>query len=124
MKNAQTIEESVAFYVKAWNEKEPEAIKAALNQCLTPDITYIDVMTPLVNGIEEFTNLILHSHSISPGRTFHLPKPLEAHNNTALYTWILRRPGKPDHYAMDFVEYNDEHKITRIVGFINPSALA
>jgi len=48
MKNSQTVEESVAQYTKAWNEKELSGIRAGIEICCDHNATYIDAQNPNV----------------------------------------------------------------------------
>jgi hypothetical protein len=118
MKNPQSVEDSVAQYTLAWNEKGQADIRAAIEKCCDVNVSYIDAHTPLVRGIDGITALIVKSYEQMPVRTFVLPAPPECHNNLGRYRWLLLKPGETDHEGMDFFEYNEENKITRIVGFL------
>ena len=121
MENAQTVAETVAFYIEAWNQATPGAIRNNIEKCWAPNCTYTDKNTPLINGIDEIINLIIQSLEKLPVRTFILPAPPEYFDNCGRYRWTLQKPGG-GYDGMDYFEFNDENFITRIVGFVNPLA--
>lgn len=110
--------ENISRYVGAWNEMTADAVKAALETCCAPDLTYTDKTTPVFSGIDELVKLIMGSHEKFPGRTFPLLTEPEYFDGQCYYTWGLNIPGMPEREGHDFVEYNAENMITRIVGFL------
>jgi hypothetical protein len=115
MKN---ITETVSRYVAAWDEKTPETVKAALLQCCAAEITYTDKQTPVIKGIDALVNLIMASHEKVPGRTFSVLTPPEYFDHHCYYSWGINIPGKGELAGRDYIEYNDENRITRIIGFL------
>jgi hypothetical protein len=115
MKN---IQENIKRYVNAWNETTPEAIKTAFEQCCAPDLTYTDKVTQKLTGIDELTALAMISHERFPGRTFFVMTEPEYFEGQAYYTWGIHLPGVGDRAGHDFMEYNEDEAITRVVGFL------
>ena len=116
--NKVTTEETVRHYVGAWDEKTPETIKAALSRCCAPEINYTDRQTPQFSGIDALTSLIMASYEKVPGRTFSVLTTPECFDNKCHYNWGIHIPGTGDLAGWDYLEYNNENLITRIVGFI------
>jgi hypothetical protein len=111
-----SIEEKVALYIKAWNTKGSEEIKAVIKQCWTDKTTYVDHLTPMLSGGDAITALIESSEAKVPGRKFDLLK-LEVHNQTGLSKWLLTRIDGSTVEGQDFMEFDGENFITRVVGF-------
>lgn len=116
--NKQSIEETVSLYAQAWNQTEPETIEAELKKCCVPEVTYIDVKTPLVNGLGNLKKLIVSSYDQMPERTFAISQMPEYHNQSAIYGWQVVWPGQEAKQGKDYFEYNDQNLIIRIIGFI------
>lgn len=123
MKN---IKETIDCYLSAWNGKTAEAVQAEFLKCCAPEITYTDRNastytddpTHLVKGINEFTALVMDSHTKVPGRTFSIltvPQYFEGHCH---YSWGLHIPGKEVLIGWDYFQYNEQNLITKIVGFL------
>lgn len=114
----KTIKETAERYTNAWNEKTAAAVKAAFVQVLADDITYQDVNTPLVTGIDAFVDLVMSSHEKVPGRTFSLLTDPEYFDHHCYYSWSINIPGIGEFAGRDYAAYNDENKITKIIGFV------
>lgn len=115
MKN---MKETVERYTSAWNEKTAAEVKVAFTQILADEITYQDRQTPLVTGIDAFVDLVMSSHEKVPGRTFSLSTEPEYFDHHCYYSWSINIPGHGDFSGSDYVEYNDENKMTKIIGFV------
>ena len=114
----KTLKETVERYTNAWNEKTAAEVKVAFTQILVDEITYQDKNTPLVTGIDAFVNLVMSSHEKAPGRTFSLLTEPEYFNHHCYYEWSINIPGKGVFTGRDYVEYNNENKMTTIIGFV------
>jgi hypothetical protein len=115
MKN---ITENVERYASAWNEKTAEAIKAGFKECCTDDVTYEDKQTPMIHGIDALVKLALLSYELFPGRTFSVLTAPEYFNHHCYYTWGVNIPGTGEKAGRDYVRYDDQNRITAIVGFL------
>lgn len=115
MKN---IEEKIKHYVNTWNETTPEAIKAGFEKCCAPGITYTDRSTPLFSGIDQLTALVMSAHEKFPGITFSVLTEPECFEGLAYYSWGVNFPGVGERAGRDFMEYDKDELITRIVGFL------
>lgn len=115
MKN---VKETVERYTSAWNEKTAEDVKKAFVQVLADDITYQDKNTPLLTGIDAFVDLVMSSHEKVPGRTFSLLSEPEYFDQHCYYSWGINIPGMGEFAGRDYAEYNDENKLTKIIGFV------
>ncbi|WP_443947105.1 nuclear transport factor 2 family protein [Pedobacter sp. AW1-32] len=112
------MKETVERYTSAWNQKTAEEVKTAFLQILSEEITYQDRQTPLITGIDAFVDLVMSSHEKVPGRRFSLPGEPEYFNQHCYYAWTIDIPGVGQFEGKDYVQYNDENKMTVIVGFV------
>ena len=115
MKN---MKETVQRYTSAWNEKTAAEVKGVFTQILADEITYQDRQTPLVTGIDAFVELVMSSHEQVPGRTFALLTEPEYFDHHCYYSWSISIPDKGEFAGRDYAEYNNENKITKIIGFV------
>ncbi|MFT3935684.1 MAG: hypothetical protein QM726_18800 [Chitinophagaceae bacterium] len=114
----QSIEETVQQYTDTWNLENADEIRAGFEKCLSPGCTYTDKNTPGFAGPQSFTDLAMKSHELSPGRRFTLTSVPEYFSNKGRYFWRVSFPDKPARDCMDYFEFNNENKITAIVGFV------
>lgn len=76
----------------------------------------MDHLTPKLTGIDALIALIKTSNEKVPGRTFDLLK-LNTHNSTGLSLWRGNLPADSTIDGTDFIEFDSNNYITRIVGF-------
>jgi hypothetical protein len=120
------IKDTISCYVGAWNEKTAEAVKAAFEDCCSPEVTYTDRNAPtytpeggfVLTGIAPLTALVMGSHAKVPGRTFSLFKEPQYFDGHCHYSWGLLIPGQDIKAGWDYIVYNEQNLITRIVGFL------
>jgi hypothetical protein len=120
MKN---MKETVERYTSAWNEKTAEKVKMAFVEIFVDEITYQDKNTPLIKGIDAFVDLVMSSHEKVPGPTFSLLTEPAYFEHHCYYPWSINIPGFGEFAGRDYAEYNDENKLTKIVGFVPWSIL-
>ncbi|ANI89704.1 isomerase [Arachidicoccus ginsenosidimutans] len=111
-----SIEEMIEQYVAAWNKQNFEDYKAAFAKCWAEDATYTDPNNALVKGVEGITELAATSLEKSPHRVFHVLTQPDYHHNVGRYTWKVDLP-EGSKEGFDYFEFNEEHKLTRIVSF-------
>jgi hypothetical protein len=123
MKN---ITDTINRYVTAWNDKTFEAIEAAFSECCTQQITYTDKNAStytdsgekVINGIQRLTALVMSSHEKVPGRTFSMLTTPQYFDGHCHYSWGLHIPGKDVMAGWDYIQYNEDGLITKIIGFL------
>lgn len=114
----QSIEENVQQYTNTWNLEDVDDIKAGFEKCLSSTCTYKDKNTPGVSGIQSFTDFVLGSHKIAPGRLFSLISEPEYFSHNGRYFWRVSYTDKAAKDCMDYFEFDEENKISAIVGFV------
>ena len=117
MQNIKTIEETILLYTSAWNETEREAIVGKINQIWPPEGTYSDPITDTITGREAITELIVSSYAQMGQRTFKVLDVPEFHHQSGRFRWLAIRPEGYPIEGMDYFEFDDKNRITRIVGF-------
>ncbi|WP_158826639.1 nuclear transport factor 2 family protein [Mucilaginibacter lacusdianchii] len=117
MENIKNIEETIRTYTSAWNETEREAIMKIISQCWAPDATYTDPLTDTITGQEAITELIISSYDQMGPRTFKVLAAPQTHHQSGRFRWLAVRPEGYPAEGMDYFEFDDQNRITRIVGF-------
>lgn len=115
--NAQTVEESIAQYIVAWNEKGVKNIKAALEKCWTADGTYTDSNNPPMKGLDKLAAVIQGSQDKMPERKISVTSKVDFHDNSGRYKWLLVKKNGDKSEGLDYFEYDSENRIVRIVSF-------
>jgi hypothetical protein len=111
-----SIEEMIEKYVASWNNNNLREFKAAFAECWAADATYTDPNFELVKGVEGIAGLAQSSLEKIPIRKFNVITKPEYHHNVGRYNWNVVLPEEIKE-GFDYFEFNDEHKITRIVSF-------
>lgn len=117
MENRNKIEETILAYTSAWNEQEPEVIREKISQCWAPDGTFTDKLTDTITGREAISDLIFRSYELMGPRTFKVLGEPETHHQSGRFRWLAIRPEGYPLEGMDYFEFDELNRITRIVGF-------
>ena len=117
MENSKSIEEIILIYTSAWNESEREAIREKIDQCWSVEATYTDKLTDTITGREAITNLIISSYNQMGPRTFKVLAEPATHHRSGRFRWLVTRPEGYPAEGMDYFEFDEQNRITRIVGF-------
>ena len=112
-----TVEETISQYVAAWNLKGYDEMKAGFAKCWAIDGNYTDPSYALVEGLEGITKLAHDSYEQLPVRTFSVLTQPQHHHNAGSYRWGVEKPEGESGAGLDYFEFNDENKITRLVSF-------
>jgi hypothetical protein len=117
MENNISIEATILTYTNAWNETKAEAIAEKIKQCWAPEATYTDKLTDTITGQEAIVNLIVNSYAQMGPRTFKVLGTPDVHHQSGRFRWLAIRPEGYPIEGMDYFEFDDQYRITRIVGF-------
>lgn len=105
------------IYTSAWNETERGAISEKIQKCWAPGGIYTDKLTDTITGQEAITELIISSYGQMGPRTFKVLNQPDTHHRSGRFFWLAIRPEGYPVQGMDYFEFDDENRITRIVGF-------
>jgi hypothetical protein len=113
----------VERYLATWNETDPAARRAAIDDLFTDDIRYVDPLAA-VDGKDALDALIGAVHQQFPGFVFAAGGPVDAHHDQGRFTWNLGLPGEePPVVGFDVAELADG-RIRRVFGFIDKAPAA
>ena len=109
----------VEKYVAVWNETDPAARRAAVDELFTADVRYVDPMAA-VTGREALDGLIGAVQQQFPGFVFTAGGPVDAHHDQGRFTLRLGRPGEePPVAGFDVVERAPDGRIRLVLGFLD-----
>ncbi|WP_342644479.1 isomerase [Mucilaginibacter sp. CSA2-8R] len=117
MENTQSIEETILTYTSAWNETERKNIAGKIRQCWSPDASYTDKLTDTITGQEAIIDLIVNSYLQMGPRTFRVLGKPDVHHQSGRFHWLAIRPDCYPIEGIDYFEFDNQNRITRIVGF-------
>jgi hypothetical protein len=117
MENIKSIEENILVYTSAWNETQREAIREKIDQCWSTEGTFTDKVTDTIKGRDAITDLIISSYDQTGPKNFNVLTAPVTHHGSGRFRWInIPSEGYPAE-GMDYFEFDEENRITRIVGF-------
>lgn len=117
MENIKSIEEIILIYTNAWNETEPGAIREKIDQCWSAEGTFTDKVTDTITGRDAITDLIISSYDQMGPRTFEVLAEPVTHHRSGRFRWLVIRPEGYPAEGLDYFEFDEQNRITRIVGF-------
>ncbi|WDF55586.1 nuclear transport factor 2 family protein [Mucilaginibacter sp. KACC 22063] len=117
MENTKSIEETILMYTSAWNETERDKIREKIDQCWSPEGTYTDKLTDTITGRDAITNLVISSYQTMGPRTFKVLEQPVNHHRSGRFRWMAIFPEGYPAEGMDYFEFDEQNRITRIVGF-------
>ena len=114
-----TYDDIAQRYIDAWNQKDPAARRAAVDQLYTEDASYIDPLAA-AQGREQIESMIAAVHEQFPGFVFTLAGPVDGHHNQARFGWELGPAGSPAPIVgFDVVVTADTGRIRTVLGFLD-----
>jgi hypothetical protein len=122
---------AVGSYERAWTVPAEGNIRDELELCWTPDSTHVNPFTDTVQGIDGLTRLILDFPIIFPGAAFRIAGTPDLHHDVARFAWQLRSTarirmlGRDFGFSvegLDYVEFDKQNKIRKVVSFYGPLA--
>ena len=115
----QKVKDTIAQYTDAWNTKGIEIIAAKLSAFWTAESTYVDPKNPKVTGIEELASFIQSVYDQMPDLVIIDTSKIDYHNNSGRFFWTMKIKNEVILTGMDYFEMNDQHQLTKIVGFFD-----
>jgi SnoaL-like protein len=106
-------------YIDTWNETDPSARRAAVDQLYTEDARYVDPMAA-AEGREAIASMIGAVQDQFPGFRFRLAGPVDGHHNQARFGWELGPTGTPAPIVgFDVVATDASGRIQTVLGFLD-----
>ena len=109
------INELVTQYLETWNETDPAARKAAVDALWAPDGVYTDPMVTAA-GRDQIDATIAAVQGQFPGLAFTLAGTVDAHHDTARFTWSL---GDELVIGFDVLVLDAGGQIANVYGFLD-----
>ncbi|GAA0951184.1 nuclear transport factor 2 family protein [Actinocorallia libanotica] len=111
--------ELVQSYIAAWNETDATARRAALAEVFAEDGTYTDPLVA-VRGRDGLDAAIAAVQGQFGGLVFALGGAVDAHHDTARFTWHLGpEGGEPVVVGFDVVVVGADGLIGQVLGFLD-----
>jgi len=88
-----TFDDLAQRYIDAWNETDPTARRAAVDELYSPDARYVDPLA-VAEGREAISATIGAMQAQFPGFVFRLAGPVDAHHDQARFGWELGPAGQ------------------------------
>ncbi|MFW3171710.1 nuclear transport factor 2 family protein [Geodermatophilus sp. CPCC 206100] len=108
-----------ARYLAAWNETDPAARRAAVDELFSADVRYTDPLAD-VTGRDALDATIAAVQGQFPGFVFTLAGPVDAHHDQLRFPWILGPEGQEAPIAgVDVALTDDAGRIRAVLGFLD-----
>jgi hypothetical protein len=109
----------VERYLACWNETDPAARRALLDQTWTEDADYVDPMAE-AHGVDAIDATIAAVQGQFPGFAFTQVGAVDGHHRQARFTWGLGPAGvEPIIVGFDVVVTADDDRICTVLGFLD-----
>jgi hypothetical protein len=106
-------------YLACWNETDPPARRALIDNNWTADAAYVDPLVAVV-GRAAIDATIAAVQAQFPGFVFTQLGEMDSHHQQARFSWGLGAPGaQPLVEGFDVVVIDDEGRIDRVHGFLD-----
>ncbi len=113
------LEDLAARYIELWNERDPVARRALIDDVWAPQGRYVDPLAA-VAGREALDATVAAVQGQFPGFTFRLAGPVDAHHDQARFGWELGPPsGDAVAVGFDVVERDADGRIALVLGFLD-----
>jgi len=91
--DVSTFDDLAQRYIDAWNQTDPTARRAAVDELYSPDARYVDPLA-VAEGREAIAATIGAVQAQFPGFVFRLAGPVDAHHDQARFGWELGPAGQ------------------------------
>ena len=118
-----TTTELADAYIAMWNEEDPSARAALIQQAWAADGAYRDPLLA-ADGHAALAEMVETVHGHYPGQRFTRTTAVDEHNGFARFGWTLGDPatGAVTVAGIDVAELTDDGKLRRITGFFGDLA--
>ena len=106
-------------YLAAWNQTDPAARRALVEELFTEDVRYTDPLAD-VEGRAALDATIAAVQEQFPGFVFRLAGPADAHHDQVRFTWHLGpEDGEPPITGSDVAVTDGDGRIRTVLGFLD-----
>ena len=100
----------------AWNEREPDKIRAHLEKALAPEVRFVDPSID-VTGIDGFEANVHEVQSSIPGAVYSRASAVDSQHNFHRYHWAIHQDGNLLIAGFDVTQTNDDGQVVCVIGF-------
>ncbi|MFC4054498.1 nuclear transport factor 2 family protein [Actinomadura syzygii] len=113
------VQQRVERYLAIWNEKDPAARRAAIDELWTDGAVYVDPLG-VAEGRDAIDAFVSAAQQQFPGLVFRPAGAVDAHHNVARFTWELApKGGEAIAVGFDVAVFDDEGRFDRVHGFLD-----
>jgi hypothetical protein len=106
-------------YIAAWNETDPQARRALIDEIWSSDGRYVDPLAE-VTGRDQFDAVIAAAQAQFAGMTFRLAGTVDAHHDQARFTWELGPDGTDAIVVgFDVAQRDASGRLALVLGFLD-----
>jgi hypothetical protein len=106
-------------YIAMWNETDPSARRALINEIWSEDGRYIDPLAA-VAGRDQIDAVIAAAQAQFAGMRFRLASPVDAHHDQARFTWELGPDGADALVVgFDVAQRDAGGRLALVLGFLD-----
>jgi hypothetical protein len=114
-----TYDDLAQRYIDTWNETDPDARRAAVDQLYTEDARYIDPLAA-ADGRDAIAAMIGSVQEQFPGFVFRLAGTVDGHHNQARFGWELGPAGaEAPIVGFDVAVADADGRIQTVLGFLD-----
>ncbi len=114
-----TYDDLAQRYIDTWNETDPSARRAAVDQLYAEDARYIDPLA-VAEGREAIASMIGAVQQQFPDFRFRLAGPVDGHHHQARFGWELGPAGSPAPVVgFDVAVSDGSGRIQTVLGFLD-----
>jgi hypothetical protein len=119
MTTSTQVEQLARSYVETWNQSDPAALRAAVDELFSSDVRYVDPLVD-VSGRAALVATIAAVHDQFPGFTFRLSGPVDGHHDQTRFGWELGPvDGEAPIAGFDVAVTDDAGQIRQVFGFLD-----
>ena len=100
----------------AWNEPDPDKVRALLNEALAPNVRFVDPSIDLT-GIDAFADNVFHVQSQIPGAVYSRTSGVDSQHGFHRYHWAIHHNGKLIQPGFDVAETDESGRVVTVIGF-------
>ena len=105
--------------LRAWNERNPEKIRAHLDAALADDVIFIDPTHSIV-GLDAFETMVREFRTQFPDAVCSRASGVDSHHDLHRYNWEIHRDGTLLVPGFDVTQLNERGQVCRVEGFFGP----
>ena len=106
-------------YIAVWNETDPSARRALIDEVWSADGRYIDPLVE-VAGREQLDAVVAAAQAQFAGMRFRLGGTVEGHHDQARFTWELGPDGtEPIVVGFDVAQWDADGRLALVLGFLD-----